>query len=126
MKNKLFRSFLPIISVLLVGWIGLQDDTFTYSRGKQKITLELENKAKQLHWGQKTKLHFRFENIDPKRLSSAAPGLRFINNPTEKESLFEIVPEKKYLKKDTLNLHVMYREENDSVWVHIFRIPIKN
>jgi len=128
MNNNLITKykFILIFTLFVVSCNTLKKNNLIFQKENQKIILELENGKTHLKWDEKTKLKLKTENIDNRRLSISAPGLRFLERANEKnESILEITPERKYIKNDTLNLFVSCRDLKDSIWIHKFKILIK-
>lgn len=123
MKLKL----LLIVSFSVISWNTFQNDNFIFQKGNQKVTLEIEDGVQFLKWNKKTKITIKTENIDNRKLSLSAPGLRLLNGATDdkNESTWEINAEKKYVKNDTLKLFISGRDLKDSIWSHQFKIVIK-
>lgn len=92
MKLKL----LLIVSFSVISWNTFQNDNFIFQKGNQKVTLEIEDGVQFLKWNKKTKITIKTENIDNRKLSLSAPGLRLLNGATDdkNESTWEINAEK--------------------------------
>jgi len=119
-------KFLLIFAFLVVSCNTLKRNNLIFQKENQKVILELENGRTYLKWNEKTKLKLKTENIDNRRLSLSAPGLRILKGANEKnESILEITPERKYIENDTLNLFISCRDIKDSTWTHKFKILIK-
>lgn len=126
--KKYFKILLLFTFVLiLVSWNTFQDNEFVYQREHQKVTLRIEDGIKFLKWNENTKITLNTENIDSRKLSLSAPGLRNIKGATEEntESIWEINVSKETIKNDTLKLFISCRNQNDQFWSHQFKIPIK-
>lgn len=111
----------------MVSWNTFQDNEFVYQREHQKVTLRIEDGIKFLKWNENTKITLNTENIDSRKLSLSAPGLRNIKGATEEntESIWEINVSKETIKNDTLKLFISFRNQDDQFWSHQFKIPIK-
>lgn len=120
-----FLLFL-ILTSSLISWKIIQDDRFIFQKGNQKLEIKLSNGTRYLKWNEQINLRLTTVNIDPRKLTLSAPGLRLVKGATEidTESIWEIKPERKYIKNDTLKLFVSGRDSNDSIWNHKFKIPI--
>lgn len=126
--KKYFKILLLFTFVLiLVSWNTFQDNEFVYQREHQKVTLRIEDGIKFLKWNENTKITLNTENIDSRKLSLSAPGLRNIKGATEEntESIWEINVSKETIKNDTLKLFISCRNQDDQFWSHQFKIPIK-
>lgn len=126
--KKYFKILLLFTFVLiLVSWNTFQDNEFVYQREHQKVTLRIEDGIKFLKWNENTKITLNTENIDSRKLSLSAPGLRNIKGATEEntESIWEINVSKETIKNDTLKLFISFRNQDDQFWSHQFKIPIK-
>ena len=115
------------LSLVIVSWNVLQDDSFVFKTESQKLELKIENGMKYIKWNTKTKFTIKTENIDQNKLTIAAPGIRILKpaNELTKESIWEITAEKTPDKKDTINLFLTGRDLEDAVWIHKIKIPIK-
>lgn len=114
---------LLLLSIFLV-LFATQDD-FTFVNENQKVVLKINNGTKTLAWGRKAVLNFKVENIDTKKMTMSAPGIRFIksNNPKEEVNL-EVIPQREVIENDTLNLHMGFRDKNNEYINHKFSILI--
>ena len=112
---------------MLLGWKTFPNNEFVYQRENQKLILRIESGVNFLRWNEKTKLILNTENIDSKKLSLSAPGLRNIKGATAEntESIWEINVSKETIKNDTLKLFISCRNQDDKFWSHQFKIPIK-
>lgn len=131
LKVMFFKSLsllIPVIICLfLVSWIEKQNDEFIFQKGNQKLTLELDNGKRNLNWNVKTALKLKYENIDPKKVNFSGAGITFLEFDTSKNlTILSITPDKKIIINDTLKLFITGRDLNDSVWVHKFKILIKD
>ncbi|MFC4738378.1 hypothetical protein ACFO3U_00065 [Flavobacterium ponti] len=126
--KKHYKILLLFISILiLVGWKTIQNNEFVYQIENQKIMLRIESGMNFLRWNEKAKLILNTENIDSRKLSLSAPGLRNIKGATieNTESIWEINISKQTIKNDTLKLFISCRNQDDRFWSHQFKIPIK-
>lgn len=119
-----FKLLLSLIFALV---IFAEQDDFIFQNGNQKLRLELENKKRYLNWNTKTKIKIHLENIDPQKMAFSAPGLTLLRNEnTSTSSTLQITPDKTLIKNDTLKLFVRGTVQEDSIFVHQFKIPIRN
>lgn len=126
MTYRIITQILISIFMVFLNSPAIQNTEFEVQRGNQKLKLELENERQYLKWNEKTILTLKFENIDSRNLALSAPGLqRSGSQNTEKEGKWEITPNRKFIKSDTLKLSVRVRNLKDSVWTHKFKIPIR-
>ncbi len=126
--KKHYKILLLFISILiLVGWKTIQNNEFVYQIENQKIMLRIESGMNFLRWNEKAKLILNTENIDSRKLSLSALGLRNIKGATieNTESIWEINISKQTIKNDTLKLFISCRNQDDRFWSHQFKIPIK-
>ena len=122
---KLISHYL--FTLILIIWNIFQNNDFIYQRDNQKVMLQIEKGMKYFKWNEKTKLTIKTENIDGRSFSVSAPGLKLIkgSNELNNESIWEITPNKKYIKNDTLKLQFRTRDLKDVYWTHKFEILIK-
>ncbi|OYU82857.1 MAG: hypothetical protein CFE24_13885 [Flavobacterium sp. BFFFF2] len=113
-----------LLSSILLILFAIQDD-FTFVNENQKVVLKIDNGVRTLTWGKKSILNLKIENIDLQKMTMSAPGIRFIKskNPTEEVKL-EVTPDREVTEKDTLNLHVGFRNKNNEYIHHRFSIVI--
>ena len=115
------KTFLSIIFLLVY---TIQDD-FTFTNENQKVVLKIDNGSRNLTWGNKSILNLKVENIETQKMSMSAPGIRFIKSANPKEEItLEITPEKNVVGKDTLNLNVGFRDKENNITRHVFKILI--
>lgn len=122
---RTLKVFYILISLFLISWEEQENDEFTFQRGNQKLILELSNGKKNLNWNTKTILKLKYENIDPKKMTFSAPGISFLKSDNKNITTLSIIPDKKLINNDTLKLFVNGRDINDSVWVHKFKILVR-
>ncbi len=123
MKLKLLYLF----ALSIISWSFIQNNTFTFQKGNQKVTLLIENGEKFLKYDEKAKLTIITENIDARKFRVIAPGLRLTKGSRldENKSIWEITPKRIYVKNDTLKLHFSTRDIKDEFWSHEFKILVE-
>lgn len=113
-----------LLSSILLILFAVQDD-FTFVNENQKIVLKIDNGVRTISWGKKSVLNLKVENIDIKKMTMSAPGIRFINSKNPKEELtLEVIPQRENIENDTLNLNVGFRNKNNEYIHHKFAILI--
>nr|WP_321248208.1 hypothetical protein [uncultured Psychroserpens sp.] len=97
---------------------------FVYSRGNKKVELIFENDAKFLVLGESTKVHFKTENINPKRFVIVGPGI-LIDQAGDKDGIRCIItPVKKTLVDGNLEVRIREMVENGEHFTHKFLVPV--
>ena len=103
-----------------------QNDDFIFNNGNQKITLKIDDGKRNLNWGITSILNLKVNNINPLKMNISAPGIKFIKSENDKSEMnLQITPTKEIIEKDSLNLRVSYRDENNEYVSHKFSILIK-
>ena len=124
--KKYYIFIVLFTSLISVSWNVIQNPNFIFVRGNQKIELKLENQKENLNWDQTSKIILNLKNIDPQKLSFSGIGISMLRNENSStQSVLQITPTKEKFEIDTLNLRVVGRDNNDSIWMHKFSIVIK-
>ena len=115
-----------VLFLAIASLVSIQDD-FIYIKDDQQLKIELKNGANYLKWDELSTIKLTTLNVDPGNLSMSAPGLRMIKGATDEkpQSLWEIKPERRSMKTDTLKLNIRVKNGKDSYWSHQFKILVR-